>query len=75
MEEIAPKPAQLFLSMDAANQVQIGSCEHCVREARRPDRAWEPEGDRELDFDREALIEKLRARGIHLIITDQYVCP
>jgi hypothetical protein len=74
-EATTPKPAQLFLSVDASNQVQIGTCEHCVREPGRPERAWNPDGDRELDFDREALIEKLRARGIQLIISDQYVCP
>jgi hypothetical protein len=75
MEEATTKQVQLFLSVGEANQVQIGTCEHCVREPHRPDRAWEPDGDRELDFDRDGLIEKLRARGIQVIITDQYVCP
>ena len=66
----------LHLKIDSDGSLKIGSCEHCViHESSRPERAWEPDGDRELDFDRDTLIQHLRAFGVTVEITQEYVCP
>lgn len=50
--KIAKHP--LFIVFDQSSfNLKIGTCEHCVvREQGRPARAWEAEGDKELDFER-----------------------
>ena len=59
-----------------AGTIKIGTCEHCVvREYGRPDRAWNPDGDKELDFNRDELIARLATLGVHVEITEEYVCP
>lgn len=59
-----------------AGTIKVGTCEHCVvREHGRPDRAWNPDGDRELDFNRDELIARLAALGVQVEITEEYVCP
>ena len=59
-----------------AGTIKIGTCEHCVvREHGRPDRAWNPDGDRELDFNRDELIARLATLGVQVEITEEYVCP
>jgi hypothetical protein len=56
--------------------LKIGTCFHCVvKEPGRPDRAWEPDGDKELDFDRDQLLARLAALGVTTEITQEYVCP
>ncbi len=68
--------SSLHLKIERDGALKIGTCEHCVIvEQGRPDRAWNPNGDNELDFDRDALIEKLSALGVQVIIEQEYVCP
>lgn len=56
--------------------IKIGTCEHCVvQEHGRPARAWNPDGDTALDFDRDELITRLAALGVQVQITEEYVCP
>ena len=60
----------------AGLNIKIGTCEHCVvHEAGRPARAWDANGDRELDFNRDALIAGLTALGVAVEIEEQFVCP
>ena len=66
----------LFLRLAADETLKIGTCEHCVvSEPARPERAWSAVGDRELDFDRDALIAALQKLGVQVTITEEYVCP
>lgn len=56
--------------------LKIGTCEHCVvREPGRPARAWNANGDAELDFNRDALLEALAHLGVRTTIIEEYVCP
>lgn len=67
--------SELFIVLEYGT-LKIGTCEHCVvKEHGRPARAWNPDGDKELDFDREQLIARLAALGVQATITEQYVCP
>ncbi len=55
----------LFLRLTADGSLKIGTCEHCViKEPARPERAWPAVRDRELDFDRDALIAALQKLGV-----------
>ena len=66
----------LHLTIAPDGAMKIGTCEHCVIvEPGRPERAWNPDGDRELDFDRDALIARLSALGVEVTIVEEYVCP
>lgn len=66
----------LHVVVSATSELKIGTCEHCVvREPGRPDRAWNPDGDKELDFDRDTLIAQLAALGVQVEVTEEYVCP
>jgi len=66
----------LHLTIEPDGSLKVGSCEHCVvKEAGRPDRAWNPTGDSELDFDRDQMIQRLAALGVQVTITQEYVCP
>ncbi len=72
------QPAQatdLYIVLEAGT-LTVGTCEHCVvREHGRPDRAWNPDGDTDLDFNRDELIARLAALGVQVAITQEYVCP
>jgi hypothetical protein len=71
-----PLAQTLHLKIDADGSLKIGTCEHCViQELGRPNRAWDPDGDRELDFDRDTLIQQLGELGVQVTITQEYVCP
>lgn len=78
-DHIAPsslRALQLYVAIEADASYKIGTCQHCVLfEHGRPDRAWEPEGDRELDFDRDQYFALLSSLGIVLIDRQTYVCP
>ena len=77
-EQVAnlPEAKKLFLVFDLGQQhLKVGTCRHCVvGEPVRPTRAWDAEGDKALDFDREALMTGLAAYGIQLTLRDQYIC-
>ena len=65
----------LYVRLEGAT-LKMGTCNHCVlEEVGRPERAWEPEGDRELDFDRDAFIAQMLSLGVEVKLVDQYVCP
>ena len=69
------EPKTIYISL-TTQTIKVGTCDHCVvTEKGRPDRAWDAEGDRELDFDRDALIQRLATLGVQVDITQQYVCP
>ncbi|HYU77186.1 MAG TPA: hypothetical protein VEL31_31335 [Ktedonobacteraceae bacterium] len=66
----------LYITISQQGDLKAGTCDHCViREQGRPKRAWEPDGDRELDFDRDALIARLASLGVVVRIDQEYVCP
>jgi len=72
-EKIAASELHIVLE---AGTIKVGTCEHCVvREHGRPARAWNPDGDMELDFHRDELIARLAALGVQVEITEEYVCP
>lgn len=71
-----PRPARELHIVLEAGTLKVGTCEHCVvREHGRPNRAWNPDGDTELDFNRDELIAYLAILGVHIEITEEYVCP
>lgn len=71
----AEQTGELHIVLEAG-ALKIGTCEHCVvREHGRPDRAWNADGDRELDFNRDELLARLAALGVQTEITEEYVCP
>jgi hypothetical protein len=65
----------LFLTIQG-DQLKMGTCEHCViQEPGRPERAWNPNGDSELDFNRDGFIKAMQALGVQVTIAQEYVCP
>lgn len=70
-----PPAPELFVLV-TLDGLRAGSCVHCVvHEPGRPDRAWQPNGDAELDFNRDALIAGLKALGVVITEREEYVCP
>ena len=66
----------LYITISPEGNLKVGTCDHCVvKEPGRPARAWEADGDRELDFNRDALVAHLAALGVTVMISQQYVCP
>ncbi len=66
----------LYITVSREGNLKAGTCDHCViREQGRPERAWNNDGDRELDFDRDALIARLASLGVIVRIDQEYVCP
>ena len=71
----AGQSAELHIVLEQG-MLKMGTCFHCVvKEPGRPDRAWEPDGDKELDFDRDELLARLATLGVSTEITQEYVCP
>ena len=71
----ASQPAELHIVLEQGT-LKVGTCFHCVvKEPGRPDRAWNADGDKELDFDRDQLLARLAALGVTTKITQEYVCP
>lgn len=69
-------PLTLYITLGPNGSFKAGTCAQCVIEERgRPARAWEADGDRALDFDRETLLAELAALGVHLTNRHAYVCP
>lgn len=67
---------QLYITLSPDGQLKVGTCQHCVaQEHGRPDRAWNADGDKELDFQRDRLLEELKRLGVIVAIIEQYVCP
>lgn len=71
-----PIAPQLHVAIDADGAYKIGTCEHCVCfEAGRPARAWDADGDKELDFPRDEYFQLLGQLGIVMTDREAYVCP
>ena len=76
MAETSTAGTNLYITLSPDAQLKIGTCGHCVIEEKgRPERAWEPDGDKELDFPRDAFITELARLGVNVEIVEQYVCP
>ena len=76
--ELAPaqQPEVLYITLGPAGSFKAGTCSHCVIEEQgRPGRAWDADGDKELDFDRDTLFAYLADLGIVLTNRQAYVCP
>lgn len=66
----------LYITLGPGGTLKIGTCAHCViDEQGRPGPSWDPNGDLELDFDRDRLLSELRSRGLTVEVVDEYVCP
>jgi hypothetical protein len=71
-----PLAQALHVSIEADASYKVGTCEHCVLwEHGRPDRAWDADGDEELDFDRDWYFTLLTKLGIVMTDRQAYVCP
>jgi hypothetical protein len=67
---------RLYVKIGDNGSVKIGTCKHCVvREKGRPTRSWNNNGDAELDFPRDRLIQRLTEFGLSVEVEQEYVCP
>lgn len=67
---------KLYVRIEDNGIVKIGTCKQCVvHEKGRPARASSANGDAELDFPRDRLIQRLTAFGLQVEIEQEYVCP
>src|SRR5258708_38029044 len=74
VEEWAPRT--LYITLGPEGAFKAGTCAHCVIEEHgRPERAWDADGDSELDFDRDTLLAHLEELGVVLTHRQAYVCP
>ena len=74
MESIPPRTLYITLGLDGA--FKAGTCAHCVvLERGRPHRAWDADGDRELDFERDTLLATLAELGVEIVARQSYICP
>ena len=70
-----PQEHALYVTI-TPDGLRMGTCEHCViAEQGRPERAWNPKGDTELDFNRDGYIQAMQALGVTVEISQEYVCP
>lgn len=79
LEGVAPfslQAAELHVAIASDASYKVGTCEHCVLvEQGRPQRAWDADGDGELDFDRDRYFALLARLGIVMNERQAYVCP
>jgi hypothetical protein len=69
-------PCTVYISLGPEGTFKAGTCAHCVIQERgRPARAWDADGDRDLDFARDQLFAELAALGVVLTNRQAYVCP
>jgi hypothetical protein len=74
--EAFPLAPELHVAIESDASYKIGTCEHCVLlEHGRPDRAWNADGDKDLDFDRNQYFALLTTLGIVMTDCQAYVCP
>lgn len=67
---------ELHVAIGTDASYKIGTCQHCVLVERgRPDRAWDADGDHDLDFDRDTYFAFLATLGIVTSDRQAYVCP
>lgn len=67
---------ELYVAVNTDASIKVGTCEHCVlQEEGRPARAWDADGDTELDFDRDQYFALLARLGIVMTERQAYVCP
>lgn len=66
----------VYISLELGGAFKAGTCEHCVvYEHGRPPRAWDADGDRDLDFARDRLFAELAELGIVFTNRQAYICP
>jgi hypothetical protein len=71
-----PHARELHVSIGPDASYKIGTCEHCVLlEQGRPDRAWDADGDKDLDFARNRYFSLLSQLGVVMTDRQAYVCP
>lgn len=67
---------QLHVAIETNAAYKIGTCDHCVlQELGRPARAWDADGDHDLDFDRDSYLALLVQFGLVLTERQAYICP
>ncbi len=72
----SPQSPTLYITLGPHGAFKVGTCSHCVIEEQgRPGRAWDADGNKELDFDRDTLFAHLADLGIVLTNRQSYVCP
>jgi hypothetical protein len=78
-EAAPPQPllaSELHVAIAPDAAFKIGTCAHCVLfEEGRPARAWDADGDTELDFDRTRYFTLLARFGLVMHDRQAYVCP
>lgn len=68
--------SELYIALEVDASYKIGTCDHCVLlERGRPAHAWDADGDKELDFDRDRYFAHLAAFGLVMTHRQAYVCP
>lgn len=71
-----PHAPELHVSIGSDTSYKIGTCSHCVlMERGRPERAWDADGDNDLDFDRDQYFALLSTLGLVMSDRQAYVCP
>lgn len=76
LRHLTRREKTVYMTIEADGVVKLGTCQHCVvREAGKPERAWHPDGDRELDFPRDQFLHDLAMYGIQVTIDQEYICP
>ena len=69
-------PQTLYVTLSPQGAWKAGTCAHCViAESGRPARAWDAQGDGELDFARDTLLALLSDLGVQLTDRQAFVCP
>ena len=72
----SPRARELHVLIGADASYKIGTCSHCVLfEVGRPNRAWDANGDKDLDFDRGRYFALLAKLGIVMTDRQAYICP
>lgn len=73
-QPLLARELHVAIALDAS--FKLGTCKHCVLlEQGRPKRAWNANGDAELDFDRDRYFSLLTKFGIVMKERQAYVCP
>jgi hypothetical protein len=74
--ESGEAPRTLYITLGPDGSVKMGTCAHCVvLEVGRPERAWDAQGDADLDFERETLFALLEDFGVQITEREAFVCP
>jgi hypothetical protein len=71
-----PLASELHVMIDTEASYKIGTCKHCVlHETGRPERAWNADGNKALDFEQDRYFTLLGSLGLVLTGSHSYICP